>query len=138
MEIDNTLLLQNKHTTLAENGENLISARPRISVRNTELIYFKTTMAILCLNFFFVNPVKIECPYPYINQALLLNSFFKISISHIYISCCPRSKVCMILAFPLRPLAYFRLFPKSLKPKQVKSVAKLFLDVEGSATFSSS
>ena len=26
-----TVLLQNKHTTLAENGENLISAQPRIS-----------------------------------------------------------------------------------------------------------
>ena len=25
------VLLQNKHTTLAENGENLISAQPRIS-----------------------------------------------------------------------------------------------------------
>ena len=25
-----TVLLQNKHTTLAENGENLISAQPRI------------------------------------------------------------------------------------------------------------
>ena len=97
-------------------------------VRNTELIYFKTTMAILCLQlFFFFNPIKIECPCLYINQALLLNSFFKISISHIYISSCPRSKVCMILAFPLRPLAYFRLFPKSLKTKHVKSVATLFL-----------
>ena len=27
------VLLQNKHTTLAENGENLISAQPRISAR---------------------------------------------------------------------------------------------------------
>ena len=26
-----TVLLQNKHTTLSENGENLISAQPRIS-----------------------------------------------------------------------------------------------------------
>ena len=26
-----TVLLQNKHTTLAKNGENLISAQPRIS-----------------------------------------------------------------------------------------------------------
>ena len=26
-----TVLLQNKHTTLAENGENLISAQPQIS-----------------------------------------------------------------------------------------------------------
>ena len=40
----------------------------------------------------------------YINQALLLNSFFK---SLIYISCCPWSEVCITLAFPTRPLAYF-------------------------------
>ena len=31
-------------------------------------------------------PVQIQCPSQYINQALLLNSFFKILI---YISCCP-------------------------------------------------
>ena len=29
-----TVLLQNKHTTLAENGENLISAQPRISAHS--------------------------------------------------------------------------------------------------------
>ena len=40
-------------------------------------------------------------------QALLLNSFFEISI---YISCCTWSEVCMILAFPSHPFAYFRLF----------------------------
>ena len=40
-------------------------------------------------------------------QALLLNSFFEISI---YISCCTWSEVCMILAFPPHPFAYFRLF----------------------------
>ena len=28
------VLLQNKHTTLAENGENLISAHPRISAHS--------------------------------------------------------------------------------------------------------
>jgi len=28
------VLLQNKHTTLAENGENLISAQPRISAHS--------------------------------------------------------------------------------------------------------
>ena len=28
------VLLQNKHTTLAENGENLISAKPRISAHS--------------------------------------------------------------------------------------------------------
>ena len=99
-------------------------------------------MASLCLHVFFVNPVKIECPYLYIKQALLLNSFPKISISHIYISCCPRSKVCMILAFPLRPFAYLLISgycrSHSKRNTDVKSVAKLFLGVEGSATFSSS
>ena len=44
--------------------------------------------------------VQIQCSSQYINQALLLYSFFKILI---YISCCPWSVVCMIVAFPPHP-----------------------------------
>ena len=59
-------------------------------------IYFKTTMSILCLEFifFFVTPVKIQCPALYIKQALFLNSFFKILV---FSFCC---------AFPPHPLVY--------------------------------
>ena len=61
---------------------------------------------------FFVTPVQIQSPSPYINQALLVNSFSKISI---FFSCCPWSKVCMIVAFPahllicLFPVTCFKL-----------------------------
>ena len=64
--------------------------------------------------FFFVSPVQSQCPPQYINQALLLNSFFK---SLIYISCCPWSEVCIILAFPTRPLAYFLIPSYSLQTR---------------------
>ena len=66
-------------------------------------IYFKTTMTILC-PYLYVTPAQIECLSLYINQALLLNSFFKISIFN---SCYPRSKVCMILESPPHLLLIF-------------------------------
>ena len=65
-------------------------------------IYFKTTVSILC-PYLYVTPTQTECPSLFINQVLLLNSFFKISI---FISCYPRNKVCMILTFT-HPLLIF-------------------------------
>ena len=62
-------------------------------------IFFKATVSIL-----YVIPVQIQCPSLYTNQALLVNSFSRISI---YISCCPWREVRMLLAFPLHPFAYF-------------------------------
>ena len=59
-------------------------------------------MSILCL--LFVTPDQIQCPSLYINQALLINAFFKISM---YITCCPLSQVGMIFGFVPHPLAYF-------------------------------
>ena len=56
---------------------------------------------------FFVTPVQIQSPSPYINKALLVNFFSKISI---FFSCCPWSKVCMIVAFPPHPFAYLLIF----------------------------
>ena len=44
--------------------------------------------------------VQIQCSSQYINQALLLYSVLKILI---YISCCPWSEVCIIVAFPPHP-----------------------------------
>ena len=55
-----------------------------------------------------------QCPFLYINQALLLNSFFNISI---YISCCPWSEVCMILAFSISIHLLISLFPVTGCPK---------------------
>ena len=66
-------------------------------VRNFEFIY-KTTVSILCL-YFYVTPVQIQCPFLYINQALLLFFFFS-KYQSIYISCCPKGEVCMKLAPP--------------------------------------
>ena len=73
-------------------------------VRNFEFIY-KTTVSILCL-YFYVTPVQIQCPFLYINQALLL--FFFSKYQSIYISCCPKGEVCMKLAPPPPlPFVYF-------------------------------
>ena len=74
-------------------------------------IYFKTTRTILC-PYLYVTPAQIECLSLYINQALLLNSFFKISIFN---SCYPRSKVCMILESPPHPLLIFFFWVISFK-----------------------
>ena len=52
---------------------------------------------------FFVTQVQMQCPSLYVNRALLLNSFFKVSI---YISCCSWSVVCMILVFPPLPFVF--------------------------------
>ena len=54
-------------------------------------------------------------------QALLLNSFFKISI---YICCCTWSEVCMILAFRPHPLAHL-LFSDNLLQSPVNSNFRL-------------
>ena len=60
-------------------------------------------MTILC-PYLYVTPAQIECLLLYINQTLLLISFFKISIFN---SCYPRSKVCMILESPPHLLLIF-------------------------------
>ena len=59
-------------------------------VRNFEFIY-KTTVSILCL-YFYVTPVQIQCPFLYINQALLLFFFFQninqsISLAALKVKC---------------------------------------------------
>ena len=56
--------------------------------RPNHWIYSKTTVSILCPRFF-VTSVQIHCPSLYINQALLLNPFFKIQLT--FITCCPWS-----------------------------------------------
>ena len=57
--------------------------------------------------------VQIQCSSQYINQALLLISVFKILI---YISCCPWSEVCMILAFPPHPAFAYLFISGQLLP----------------------
>ena len=45
------------------------------------LLYFKTTVSILCLNFFSISSYNsVSIPVMYIDQALLVDSFFKIAI----------------------------------------------------------
>ena len=101
-----------------------LSPQLKVSVHLSMLIKL---CCLIPFFFFFVSPVQSQCPSQYINQALLLNSFFK---SLICISCCPSSEVCITLAFPSRPLAYFLIPSYSLRTRTIK-LALSSISLEG-------
>ena len=79
-------------------------------------------MSILSLDL-----VQIQCPSQYINQALLLNSFFKISI-YIFLLA-SKWRVHDIVAFPTNPFAYLPLGA----PDNSNSCKLNFFSLEGSS-----